>query len=70
MMRCSSLPTIFFLELFVGLMRGYQKKFEMPLIVPCTRYSLVKGERIVRSELSRRLYFQIASREEFIYASL
>jgi len=35
--------------------RAATKNWDMPLFVPCARYSLVKGERIVRFVLSTRL---------------
>ncbi len=52
---CSVWTTISNFSLFVGLLRGSQKNWDMPLFVPCARYSLVKGERIVRFALSTRL---------------
>jgi hypothetical protein len=39
----------------VGPREGQSKKWGMPVCVPSARYSLVKGERIVRSVLSTRL---------------
>ncbi|KAF1890692.1 hypothetical protein Lal_00013287 [Lupinus albus] len=36
-------------------MKGASKNKRMPLKVTCTRYSLVKGERIVRFVLNTRL---------------
>jgi len=41
--------------LIVGPREGQSKKKGMPVRVPSARYSLVKGERIVRSVLSTRL---------------
>jgi hypothetical protein len=38
-----------------GLREEHSKKWDMPVCVPSARYSLVKGERIVRSVLSTRL---------------
>ena len=38
----------------VGPREGHSRKKGMPMSVPSARYSLVKGERIVRSMLSTR----------------
>ncbi len=41
--------------LFGGPCEGQSKNWDMPLRVACARYSLVKGERIVRFALTTRL---------------
>ncbi len=38
-----------------GPCEGQSKNWDMPLCVACARYSLVKGERIVRFALTTRL---------------
>ncbi len=42
----------------------------MPLSVACARYSLVKGERIVRFALTTRLVRLLGFDPEFIYSNL
>ncbi|KAG0603333.1 hypothetical protein M758_10G085800 [Ceratodon purpureus] len=42
-------------SVLVGPREGRSKNRDMPVCVPSARYSLVKGERIVRSVLSTRL---------------
>ena len=47
--------------------RNPSKNRRMPVRAACTRYSLVKGERIVRSVLTARLRaFEEATRYHFI----
>ncbi len=46
----------FLLGLVCAPRERHPKNWNIPLDVLCTRYSLVKGERIVRCELSTRLW--------------
>ncbi len=63
-------PQNFLLRIICGPHKRLPKNLDTPLIVLRARYSLVKGERIVRCELSRRQHFRSASREEYMYASI
>jgi hypothetical protein len=61
----SSFPVWVFV--LVGPREGQSKKWDMPVCVPSARYSLVKGERIVRSVLSTRLDTFLPRRASHLY---